>query len=73
MLVGLKIIIVNEKQVCVQPLQSADYVALPAFAAARRAAAPLLLTAGPPAVGPTAANRHQRRAAADGTDRQTER
>ena len=50
MLVGLKIIIVNEKQVCFQPLQSADYVALPAFAAARRAAAPLLLTAGPPAV-----------------------
>jgi len=49
-LVGLKIITVNEKQVCVQPLQSADYVALPAFAAARRAAAPLLLTAGPPAV-----------------------
>jgi len=49
-LVGLKIIIVNEKQVCVQPLQSADYVALPAFAAARLAAAPLLLTAGPPAV-----------------------
>jgi len=46
-------------------------VALPAFAAARRAAARLLLTAGRaaidrylPAAGPTAANPLQRRAAA---------
>ena len=36
------------QQVCVQLPTSADNVALPAFAAARRAAARLLLTAGPP-------------------------
>jgi len=39
-----------KKQVSVQLPTSADNVALPAFAAARRAAARLLLTAGPPAV-----------------------
>jgi len=51
------------KQVCVQLPTPADDVALPAFAAARRAAAPLLLTAGRAAIdrchlvaGPTAAN-----------------
>jgi len=50
-------------------------VALPAFAAERRAAAPLLLTAGRAAIdrylltaGPTAANPQQRRAAAVWTD-----
>jgi len=37
-------------KVCVQLSTSADNVALPAYAAARRAAAPLLLTAAPPAV-----------------------
>jgi len=53
-------------------------VALPAFAAARRAAARLLLTAGRAAIdrylraaGPTAANLQQRRAAA-GWDRRTD-
>jgi len=37
-------------QVCVQLHTSADNVALPAFAAARRAAARLLLSTGPQAV-----------------------
>jgi len=36
----------TDKQVCVQLAASADDVALPAFAAVRRAAARLLLTAG---------------------------
>jgi len=49
---------------------SAENVAIPAFAAARRAAARLLLTAGRAAIdrhllsGPTAANPQQRSAAA---------
>jgi len=54
-------------------------VALPAFAAARRAAARLLLTAGRAAVdrhllvaGPTAANLQQRRAAAGWDNGQTD-
>ena len=55
------------KQVCLQLPATADNVALPASTAERRAAARLLLTAGPPVVqqsldiswlaaGPTAAN-----------------
>jgi len=40
----------NNKEVCVQLPTSADNVALFVFAAARRAAAQLLLTAGLPAV-----------------------
>ena len=66
------------KKVCVQLPTSADNVALPAFAAERRAAARLLLTAGRAAndryllaAGPTAANPQQRRAV-DWTDLQTE-
>jgi len=69
------------KHICVQLPMPPDNVALPAFAAARRVAARLLLTAGPPAVqqsidiswqpGPTATNPRQRRAAT-GWDRRTD-
>jgi len=66
------------KQVCVQLATSADNVALPAFAAERRAAAPLLLTAGRAAIdqyllpaGLTAASGVCR--ANDGTDGQTDK
>jgi len=61
--------------VCVQLPASADNVALPAFAAARHAAARLLLSAAINRYlllsGPTAANPQQRSAAGE-CDRQTD-
>ena len=68
----------RNKQVCVQLPVSADNVTLLAFAAERRAAAPLLLSAGRAAIGrsllaagPTAANLADRRPS-DGTDGPTD-
>jgi len=69
-------------KVCVQLSTSADNVPLPAYAAARRAAAPLLLTAAPPAVqqsigifwppGPRQQTRSSGVRPPDGRDGQTE-
>ena len=68
-------------RVCVQLPTSADNVALPAFVAAGRAVARLLLSTGRAAInryllasGPTAANPLQRRGVAgrDGTDTRTD-
>jgi len=67
------------KSICVQLPTSAVNVALPAFAAGRRAATPLPLSAGRAAIdryllsaGLTAANPQQRRAAGEYRDRQTD-
>jgi len=65
-------------QVCVQLPTSVDNAALPAFTAARRAAARLLLTAGRAAInryllaaGPTTANSINRMRRPDETDVRT--